>query len=194
MENASKALIMAGAMIIGLLLAALMVWFFSSARGLRGRYTEHINEIRVNEFNAKFNVYAITQEQYEASGGKEYVSIYDIVSLARFADKYNEGLEPTNNNYIHIRINEKLYYLNKEKSGPTYSKFANQDICNLTRPGTVEKIEYNELIEWNSMKGSIIDKEFVVSKEAETRKFVLSKINYNDATGKINEMIFVDAK
>ncbi len=151
MENASKALIMAGAMIIGLLLAALMVWFFLSASGMRSKYTDRINDIRTTEFNAKFNVYAITQEDYNNSEGKNYVTIYDIVSVARYADEFNEGLDPTSSNYIHIRFGEGtyIYYLNN-RNKLVARLTPNQDICDLRISG--KDIEYNELIDCNTMK------------------------------------------
>ena len=45
MENASKALIMAGIILIGILLIALMVYFFNSVSGLRKSYDDNISFI-----------------------------------------------------------------------------------------------------------------------------------------------------
>lgn len=104
MENASKALIMAGAILIGVLLLALMVYFFSVASGLRGAYSKNVNNTRITEFNTKFTKYNITKEEYDNSECKSYVTIHDIVSLANYAKEFNGEMQSTDFDYIRVKI------------------------------------------------------------------------------------------
>ena len=105
MENASKALIMAGSILIGVLLVALMVYFFTSASGVRRSYSQHINNTRMTEFNTKFTKYAIGAGQYINSGGTDYATIHDIITLANYAEEFNEGLDDDSYDFISIEIN-----------------------------------------------------------------------------------------
>ncbi len=104
MENASKALIMAGTMLIGILLVALMVYFFSSAAGVRSSYSQSVNETRMAEFNTDFTKYAVTKNEYIDSNGKTYVTIHDIVTLANNADEFNKELDEEDFDYITIEF------------------------------------------------------------------------------------------
>lgn len=106
MENASKALIMAGAILIGVLLLALMVYFFSVASGLRGAYSKNVNNTRITEFNTKFTKYNITKEEYENSGKRNYVTIRNIVTLANYAKEFNGEMKSTDYDYIRVYIGE----------------------------------------------------------------------------------------
>lgn len=105
MENASKALIIAGTILIGILLIALLVYFFNSALGVNKAYKENINITRIVEFNTKFTKYDISQKQYEESDGKNYVRIYDIITLGNLAKEFNKDFEEGESDYIEIKIN-----------------------------------------------------------------------------------------
>lgn len=165
MENASKALIMAGTMLIGLLLLALFVWFFSSASGMRSKYTEHINDIRVSEFNAKFLKYAVTADTY-GPDGRNYVTIHDIVSLARYANEYNQDFENHEvSNYIIITL---------------------QNYGDITKTSNDPDKDYDNVIKEN-LTTLNNDNEVVI------KKFVLAgEVEYNNETGRIKQMDFVE--
>lgn len=105
MENASKALIMSGSILIGVLLVALMVYLFTSASGMRKSYSANISNTRMNEFNTKYTKYLVTEEEYDESGN--YVTIRDIITLANNAEEFNEGLDEESNDFISIKIKEK---------------------------------------------------------------------------------------
>ena len=104
MENASKALIMSGSILIGVLLVALMVYLFTSASAMRKSYSTNISNTRMNEFNTKYTKYLVTKEEYEESGN--YVTIRDIITLANNAEEFNEGLDEDSNDFISICVNE----------------------------------------------------------------------------------------
>ena len=105
MENASKALIIAGTILIGVLLLALMVYLFSGASGLRRAYSNNVNNTRITEFNTKFTKYNITENMYDSSDGRDYVTIRDIVTLANYAKEFNEGLTEEDSVYIKVSLN-----------------------------------------------------------------------------------------
>ena len=92
MENASKALIMAAEVLVGVLILSLMVYLFVSFGSSSAQVNEQMDEKKLAEFNS----------QYDKYKDKEDVTIYDIVSLANLATENNKyyGLdESTESNY-----------------------------------------------------------------------------------------------
>lgn len=129
MENASKALIMAGTILIGILIIALFVYFFNSAYGLRKSYDDNISTTKMVEFNTKFTKYNITQTQYDQSDGKNYVRIYDIITLGNLAKEFNSSneLNSSDDEYITISI---LKVPNAENIQSNNAKTNNELIAN----------------------------------------------------------------
>ena len=87
MENASKALIIAGEVLIGILLVSLMVYLFTVMRGPAEEYFESISDEEVARFNVAF-------ERLIPAGGVSpagvslegrHPTMQDIVSLRNFA-------------------------------------------------------------------------------------------------------------
>lgn len=75
MENASKALVMAGGVLIGVLILTLMVALFSNASTISKEYEETKHQEAVESFNANFIKYV----------GKE-LTIHDVVTICNFAE------------------------------------------------------------------------------------------------------------
>lgn len=84
MENASRALIMAAGVLIGVLILTLMVVLFSSASSFSKEYDETKHEESVQRFNAYFLKYI---------GVDKKLTIHDVVTICNYADKY--GVEVT---------------------------------------------------------------------------------------------------
>ncbi len=80
MENASKALLMAAGVLIGVLILSLAVYLFVSFGATSAELHQSNEEKNINEFNVQFT-------QYE---GKSDVTIYDIVTVASLARSSNE--------------------------------------------------------------------------------------------------------
>lgn len=167
MENASKALIMAGAVLIGIIILALMVYLFNAASSMRSAYSNNVNTTRMTEFNTKFTKYAITIGNYRANGN--YVTIHDIISLANNADQFNDGLEPDSYDYITIQF-----------------RVCTDDDRNIlgNRLETVTGLTSEEDI---SKKNGYLE-------EYGARKFVIdddeNSIEYNKTSGRIKKMVF----
>ena len=108
MENASKALIMAAEVIIGVLVLSLMSYLFITFSSNSSEIIKQMDENKLTEFN----------NQYDKYKGKSDVTIYDIVSLASLARENNEYYELENstdsNYYIKVYLDGKGYIEKKE--------------------------------------------------------------------------------
>ena len=82
MENASKALLMAAGVLIGILILTLMVTLFMSARDFSKKYDETKKSEAVQQFNVNFTKYL----------GQE-LTIHQVVTICNFADLNNVIVE-----------------------------------------------------------------------------------------------------
>lgn len=91
MENASKALIMAGSVLIGVILLTTMVFVFRSTGGFASSYDDRIEESVVAKFNEQFTKYDATKYN-DTTKQLEPVqwSIHDLITLINLAENYNE--------------------------------------------------------------------------------------------------------
>lgn len=80
MENASKALIMAAGVLIGVLLLSLAVYLFIDFGAKSAEIHRQIESNQLTQFNAQFNVYE----------GRKDITIYQIISLVNLAKENNE--------------------------------------------------------------------------------------------------------
>lgn len=88
MENASKALLMAAGVLIGMLVLSLMVYLFVSFGTTSKEIRQEQVEKQLNQFNTQFTSYV----------GKNK-NIYDVVTLANLATKNNQYYELPFRNY-----------------------------------------------------------------------------------------------
>lgn len=79
MENASKALLMAAGVLIGVLILSLAVFLFVNFGGTSARIHDTVQKKQLAKFNTQFT-------NYET---KESVTIYDIVSVSNLATENN---------------------------------------------------------------------------------------------------------
>ena len=75
MENASKALLMAGGILIGVLILSLMTTLFVSSKQLSTSYDNTKNAEAIQRFNVNFTKYL----------GKD-LTIHEVVTICNFAD------------------------------------------------------------------------------------------------------------
>lgn len=83
MENASKALIYAGEILLGVLLLTFMVFLFHSLGTFSDTVDENIETKNINEFNAPLEKYR----------GRTDITVQDIVTIGNYAKEYNEQIE-----------------------------------------------------------------------------------------------------
>ena len=101
MENASKALLMAAGVQIGILIISLGVYLFANFGGTSSQIHANIEQNQIEQFNSQFTTYV----------GKDNVTIHDVISMANLATQNNQNYEFTkqdstgNNNYIAVLLN-----------------------------------------------------------------------------------------
>ena len=90
MENASKALLIAAGVLLGLMILSLAVFLFMNFGGTSAQIHDSVEQDQINNFNSQFT-------QYE---GKTDVTIYEAVSLANLATQNNQEYELTKRNSV----------------------------------------------------------------------------------------------
>lgn len=83
MENASKALLMAAGVLIGILILSLGIYLFASFASTSAEMHKENAKQQIDQFNSQFTSYA----------GKEGITIYDVVTLANLATETNAYYE-----------------------------------------------------------------------------------------------------
>lgn len=83
MENASKALIIAGSIIIAVLLIGIGIYIFNSTLPIRDETVSQMNQMEKNMFNNKFTGY-----EGEQSGS----NVKSLISLVRINNSEYEGV------------------------------------------------------------------------------------------------------
>lgn len=114
MENASKALIMAASVLIGLLLITTGVILFNMFSTYSRNSQEKIEENAINQFNARFLKYygdTVTTDvkngSVQETTGPIKVTIHDIISLANLAKENNMNYEVDKENIDYTVSNPK---------------------------------------------------------------------------------------
>lgn len=97
MENASKALLMAAGVLIGVLILTLMATLFMSAREFSKKYDEAKESEAVQQFNVNFTKYL----------GRP-LTIHQVVTICNFADLNNVAVSGTRLQAEHIKGNEEI--------------------------------------------------------------------------------------
>lgn len=85
MDNASKALIMAGAILIAVAIVGIGIYIFSASNSLTNDAVDQIDTIAVQMFNNNFQQYA---EQGEVINGTRASQLYDAINANKQV-KYN---------------------------------------------------------------------------------------------------------
>lgn len=139
MENASKALVMAGGILIGLIILSIASYLFLNFGEKSDNIQKQINEKVLAEFNSNFLKYQ----------GSNECTIHDIVSLTNFAKRINNNIELDSSNasdrgkpqYTHV------YLENKDLT--TYTE---EQLMNLLKDNSinydeaVSKLQYYKVI------------------------------------------------
>jgi hypothetical protein len=115
-ENASKALLMAATVLVGVLILSIGVYLFSIFGDFSSETAKQIEEKKISEFNAQF---------YKYLGQKE-CRAHDIVTVANLANENNKNNEYTDSDrntgtyYIKVIVDGKSY---EGKTNDTYMQF-----------------------------------------------------------------------
>lgn len=88
MENASKALIMAAEILLGVILLTIFVGAYYSWNNLASDINRDIELTKVQEFNSNFTVYdkSIDPKAHD-------LTIHDVISILNFVKEYNKQVD-----------------------------------------------------------------------------------------------------
>ena len=168
MENASKALLMSAAILLGIMIISVAVAIFNTLAGFSQTAIEQMQEKQVSEFNSNFTKY-----DGQIEGEDIPVTIHDIVSLANLAKQSNienqlqeENGYNENTNYVQVDL---------KIGGTTITKLEKQDVS-----------VYQNLIQNNSL---VADEN---GKLTQTKYFVCTKLLYSSQTGRVMYVSFSD--
>ena len=148
MENASKALIMAGGVLIGILILSLATYLFVDLGSTSAEIHAKNAEQQITEFNSKFTAYEGYYELDETNGKKNWkITIYDIITLAGYAKENNKYYEDVNDELITVRILKNGSSQNIQENTSSQNEALIKGYIN--SDGTLMKFECNK-IEYNS--------------------------------------------
>lgn len=94
MENASRALLIAGGILLGILILALMITLFESSRSLTESYDNTKQEEKIQQFNANFTKYI-----------GQILDVHKAVTISNFAKENGVAVDPDNINSDSIKNN-----------------------------------------------------------------------------------------
>lgn len=104
MENASKALIMAGSVLIGIIILSTFVYIFRSSANFAQSYETTVGAKNIVNFNNRFEKFLDRTD----------VTMYEILSLINFAKDYNQKDNRDTVNGIDVMINNSTYMKKSE--------------------------------------------------------------------------------
>lgn len=100
MENASKALLMAAGVLMGVVILSLAAYLFVTFSSSADDVKSEITNNQLNKFNSQFLAY----EQ------REDLTVYDILTAVNLAENNNKyyQLEPGDTNYITVKVDNSV--------------------------------------------------------------------------------------
>lgn len=133
MENASKALLMAAGVLIGILILSLAVYLFVTFGSASAEVHKQNEENQINQFNSQFTSYV----------GKEGITIYDVVTIANLATENNINYEYPKR----ISVTEgKDSYISVQFINTNIATYNHKYIENGFNSTNATKINYDDLI------------------------------------------------
>lgn len=106
MENASRALLMAAGVLVGVLLLSLAVFLFTIFGNFGSDMTAQMNEKNISEFNAQFLKYESSQD--ENGDWQNLCRAQDVVTIANLAKEnnaqYDYSVSDEKTGYYYVRV------------------------------------------------------------------------------------------
>ncbi len=91
MENASKALLMAAGVLVGVIVFAIFVYEFTAISGVSSDINDEMHRKDILEFNAKFEGFANRRNGY--LGIENAISVQDVATLCNLTRDWNKNNE-----------------------------------------------------------------------------------------------------
>lgn len=174
MENASKALIMAGSILIGVMILSLGVYLFKSYASTSQQINKQMTDTQITEFNSQFTKYE----------DQKKVRAYNIVSIANLArqnneqyygENYNASTEKGEPYYITVMVNG----INNGKiNGINTSDFSSNNFENQAKSSN--SLSLQDFIKAYSLKEDKLTPYY----------FECKSVNINSNTKLVNKIVF----
>ena len=138
MENATKALLMAAGVLIGLAILSLAVYLFTTFGVASAEMHGQIEQDRINQFNAQFTSY---QQRND-------LTIYDVITVVNLAKNNNEyyELNTSTNSNNYITVNAEL----KSGSKANLERQSTEELQELIKKET----DINNMIDYTDENGT----------------------------------------
>lgn len=155
MENASKALIMAAGILLGVMIMSIGAVLFNSFGGFGKNISEQIEKNQIAEFNTQFTKYYGKSYNTETKED-EYIKLttHDIVTLANLAQKNNLEYDVQEQN----RKSDNSYYIQiKFGKNENLEKYSEKQLLELMQnKDNTNKSYYINNIEFSKITGRVI--------------------------------------
>lgn len=195
MENASKALIMAAGVLLGVMLISFAVYLFSTFGSYSNDVYLQMEERRMDAFNSQFTKYYGTEQRenpYDSNSDKYYngpilCTVQDVVTIAKLARDSNAkyGVYEDNPNYISTNPNEMYVTVNllSITKGNNIENWTENQFTNLIKGNTfitnsTSNIKYYYIIS--------IDFMYVTDNLQRVRTVNIDEVDVNKYLEKIN--------
>ncbi len=171
MENASKALLMAGGVLIGIMVISFMVLVLRKAGKMSAQYDNQIANNELTKFNGQFEIY-----------DKNDNNFFDVITVANLAYDINKKNGYDKQNSVTVEVND---------GSETYSILPNS---NLPKDHFLKNNRNIYIYIYNSENGQSLIEEYGARNEENSTqyqyRFKCNGISYNQTTGKVNEIKF----
>lgn len=170
MENATKALLMAGSVLISIMLATFFIMMLRSGGRFGSEYDEQAAQNELVKFNSQFEVYA-----------KNDNSFYDVLTVANMAYNINKNnnFDSTNGVVVVLNAESNYYMLNNLEQSKDFFSTSNAS------PNNSQSLYDNTFISQNTET----QKELATGKEKPKYVFV-GELEYSNTTGKVEKVTF----
>lgn len=169
MENASKALLMAGGVLIGIMVISFMVLVLRKAGKMSAQYDNQIANNELTKFNGQFEIY-----------DKNDNNFFDVITVANLAYDINKKNGYDKQNSVTVEV---------KAESETYSILPNS---NLLKDHFLKNNQ--NIYIYNSENGQSLIEEYGARKENDSTQyqyqFKCTKITYHQTTGKVKEIKF----
>ena len=133
MENASKALIMAASILLGLMVLSIAIVLFRSFSGSGAGIINQIEQTKIAEFNSQF---------YKYESQEEGITAYDILTMVNLAKENNEKYDVNQRSYG-------SYYIEINVNNNKFEKYSEKNLIDFLQDNEtvyfVKKIELNSI-------------------------------------------------
>lgn len=161
MENASKALIMAASVLLGVMIISFAVYLFSTFGSYSNEVYLQMEARRMDAFNSQFTKYYGTEQRenpYNINSDKYYdgpilFTVQDVVTIAKLARDSNSkyGVYEDDSNYVSTNENEMyvtVNLLNEPKKGKNIENWTENEFTSLIQNNSFIEGSNNQKVKY----------------------------------------------